>query len=377
VSSRVPTARDSRLEAIFARVGRALEGTVPWIRYLAAWLLVALLAACAVGGESRPAAEPSRLNAGAPAPTAASPSPLPTKLVFALPSVAGVFLPHQLALRKGFFAEEGFAVEMPVTRSNLIAVGLTAGEIDYTGSFGPSVRSALSGLPIRAIAATARASRQIVVAPGIQSVEQLRGQTIAVGAVGDGPYSAGVLALEQYGIDPQQITWVGAGGTSERILAVRQGAAQAVILASIDLPLATSLGLVPLLNLSEIAPFPEAGVTTSLNKLQTERAQVKRVLHALVRGLQYLKSNRDGTIPVLMDYLSLSRDAAEDIYDATLSGFIEDALPSERSLRFAIESDKKQLEITGEVAFAQVADFGPLYEVLGEMGITPAPDAAK
>jgi ABC-type nitrate/sulfonate/bicarbonate transport system substrate-binding protein len=232
-------------------------------------------------------------------------------------------------------------------------------------------------LPIRAIAATARASRQIVVAPGIQSVEQLRGQTIAVGAVGDGPYSAGVLALEQYGIDPQQITWVGAGGTSERILAVRQGAAQAVILASIDLPLATSLGLVPLLNLSEIAPFPEAGVTTSLNKLQTERAQVKRVLHALVRGLQYLKSNRDGTIPVLMDYLSLSRDAAEDIYDATLSGFIEDALPSERSLRFAIESDKKQLEITGEVAFAQVADFGPLYEVLGEMGITPAPDAAK
>ena len=48
-----------------------------------------------------------------------------------------------------------------------------------------------------------------------------------------------------------------------------------------------------------------------------------------------------------------------------------------RHLKAAIDAEKKQLNITEEVPFARVADFGPLYEVLAEMGITPAPDSAR
>jgi hypothetical protein len=50
---------------------------------------------------------------------------------------------------------------------------------------------------------------------------------------------------------------------------------------------------------------------------------------------------------------------------------------SERSLRFTIEAEKKQLKLTDDVPFSRVADFGPLYEVLASMGLTPAPDAAR
>jgi len=82
-----------------------------------------------------------------------------------------VFAPHVLADQKGFFREEGFVVDMPITRSNLLPAGMVAGEIDYAGSFSPSVRNALSGMPIRVIAATvSKSTRQIMTPPSIQSM---------------------------------------------------------------------------------------------------------------------------------------------------------------------------------------------------------------
>jgi ABC-type nitrate/sulfonate/bicarbonate transport system substrate-binding protein len=346
-------------------------------RWLGLGLLATVLVACGPGGAAPPTAErPSESAPGAPAAAPAPSAPL-EKVVFALPSVAGVFAPHQVALQQGLFREEGLDVELPVTRSNLIAAGLTAGEIDYSGSFSPSVRHALTGIPVRVVAATTRATRQVVVAPGIQSMEQLRGQTVAVGVIGDGPYNSGVLAFEHFGIDPQEVTWIGAGGTTERIVAVHQGAAQAVILGSSEVPGAQALGLVPLLKLSEIAPLPEGGVATSVAKLETQRDQVKRVLRAILRATQYLKTEPEGSYAILMQYLSLSHDTAEQIYRAILPDYIDDGTVSERSMRFTIQSEKKQLGLTDEVPFAQIADFGPLYDVLAELRITPAADSAR
>jgi NitT/TauT family transport system substrate-binding protein len=348
-----------------------------WKRGLGLGLIAAALAGCASGGASRPADERPPGSAPLSAPTAEGSRQPTERVIFALPSLAGSYAPHHIALQKGLFREEGLDVELPITRSNLIAAGLTAGEIDFSGSVSPSVRHALTGLPIRVVATTTRATRQVVVAPGIQSMEQLRGQTVAVGVIGDGPYNSGVIAFEYFGIDPQEVTWIGAGGISERIVAVHQGAAQALIIGSSEVPAAQALGLVPLLRLSEIAPLPEGGMSASVAKIETQRDQVKRMLRALLRATQYLKSDRDGSLPVLMQYLSLSRETAEQIYAAVLPDFIDDDTISERSMRFTIDSEKKQLGLTDDVPFAQVADFGPLYEVLADLGITPAPDSVR
>jgi ABC-type nitrate/sulfonate/bicarbonate transport system substrate-binding protein len=348
-----------------------------WKRGLGLGLIAALLAGCASGGASHPANERPPGSAPGSAATAEERRQPTEKVVFALPSVAGSYAPHHVALHKGLFREEGLDVELPVTRSNLIAAGLTAGEIDYSGSVSPSVRHALTGMPVRVVATTTRATRQVVVAPGIQSMEQLRGQTVAVGVIGDGPYNSGVIAFEYFGIDPQEVTWIGAGGISERIVAVHQGAAQALIIGSSEVPGAQAAGLIPLLRLSEIAPLPEGGVSVSVAKLETQRGQVKRLLRAMLRATQYLKSDRDGSLPVMMQYLSLSRETAEQIYAAITPDFIDDDTISERSLRFTIESEKQQLGLTDDVSFNQVVDFGPLYEALAELGITPAADSVR
>jgi ABC-type nitrate/sulfonate/bicarbonate transport system substrate-binding protein len=344
--------------------------------------LVGLLGCAAPGGQGAApggqgadaGAAPAAVGAAAPPPAAAQ-----EKITFALPAVSGVFAPHILADQKGFFREEGFAVEMPVTRSNLIPPGLAAGEIDYAGSFSPSVRNALSGMPIRVIAATvSKSTRQLMVLPTIQSMDQLRGTNIAVTTIGDGPYNSGVLALEAYGIDPQtEVTWLGVGSGMERMLTMQQGLTQASIFAGAEIPRAEAFGFVTLLRLDDVAPLPESGVATSLAKLENDRGQVKRVLRAIVRALQYLKSDREGSLPTFVQFLGLSREEAGAAYDSIAYAFSDDGTLGDRGMRFTLDAEKKQLGIAEDVPPSRVADFGPLYELLPELGLTPAPDAAR
>lgn len=357
-----------------------------WKRHLGIGLVGLLLAGC--GSQAVPAAGGARVDApaasagqgtvaGAAAPGATA---RPTeKIVYALAAVSGVFVPPVLAQQKGFFREEGLEVELPVMRSNLIASGVAAGEVDYAGSFSPSVRNALSGMPMRAVAATVtRSTRRVMAVPSIQSMPQLRGQTIAVTTIGDGPYNSGVLALEHFGVDPlSEVTWVGVGGASERLLALQQGAAQATILSGPEVPRGEALGFVTLLRLDDVAPLPESGIATSLAKLESDRDQVKRVLRAMVRTLQYVKTDREGSVPAFMQFLSLTREDALEAYDGIAFAYSDDGTLSERSMRFTIEAEKKQLNLTEEIPIARVADFGPLYDVLADMGITPAEGSAR
>src|SRR5438067_9644511 len=142
-----------------------------WTRGVSVGLLVAALVGCAPAGGGRPAGEGSA--APEPAASASAPTGPPEHVTLALPSVAGVFIPHVLAQQKGFFREEGLDVELPVMRSNLVTAGLASGEADYSGQFGPTVRDVLAGMPFRLVGAVVdKSTRWIMVTPEIRSVEQ-------------------------------------------------------------------------------------------------------------------------------------------------------------------------------------------------------------
>jgi ABC-type nitrate/sulfonate/bicarbonate transport system substrate-binding protein len=357
-------------------------------RWLGCIVLVACLAGCAGGGAggqgpvvARPdgaTVEQGRTTA-AMAP-AAAPAGTLEKITIPLASAAAPFAPHVMAQLGGFFREEGLDADLPVMRSNLIVAGVAAGELHYSGQGTPTIRGALAGVPIRLIATiVSRSTRWLVAQPDVQGVAGLRGQAIAVGVVGDGPYNSASLALEQFGIDPAtDVNWLATGGgTPERLVTMQQGLAQASVVNNADLPRAEALGFVPLLRLDEVAPLPEAALGASLTKLESERDQVKHVVRAMVRALRYVKANREGSLPAFMQLLQVTREEAADAYDAAFAGYSDDGTLPERTLRFAIEAEKRQLQMAEPVAFARVADFGALYEVLAELGVTPAPDSAR
>ena len=62
------------------------------------------------------------------------------------------FLPSGVALKKGFFKDEGLDVEIIRMNTPNIITALMTGDIGYTLLFGSVVRGALRGMPMRALA---------------------------------------------------------------------------------------------------------------------------------------------------------------------------------------------------------------------------------
>jgi ABC-type nitrate/sulfonate/bicarbonate transport system substrate-binding protein len=351
-------------------------------------LVAVMLAGCAAPGSgARPGqAGPLRAEAAPGVEVAASAAPAGEaaaraleRIVLAIPAVSGVFIPHMIARDRGFFREEGFEVEFPLMRANLVVTALTSGEADYDGMIGPSIPPILLGQPHRVIGAVVvKSTRELTALPEYQTLEQLRGKAIGVNSIGGGPYNSGQIAFQAYGMDPQRdVTWLQVGGTQERLAAMQQGAIQASIFSGSEVPLAKAMGFPSILRLDDVAPLPESGMTTTISRIETNREQVKRVLKAMVRALQFVKSDREGSLPTFMDFLSLSREEALVGYEAMAYAYGSDGTIPERTLRFAIDAEKEGVGVTEEVPFSRVADFGPLYELLAEMGITPAPGSAR
>ena len=365
--------------------GEWTGGRMRRVQYLAT-LAVLLLAGCA-GAVSRPppavdgaGVSPARPaghaeSAAAPAPT--SPREL-ERIVFSPPAASGIMVAPVLAEQQGFFREEGLTATFPVMRSNLASTGLVAGEVDYVGIFSLGVRDALAGLPNRVVAATVdKSTRRLMAVHGYDAIEQLRGKRISIGTIGGGPHSSGILAFHAFGIDHNEMTWLAFGGTAESLSAIHQGAAEAGVFSSSEVPRAESIGLRTLVRLDAVAPLPEAGVTTSLQKLQTNPGQVKRTLRAVVRALQYLQTDREGSLPAFMQLMSISRDEAAQAYDLVIEYYSPDGTVEARRLRYTIDEELRLAGMYEDVPFSRVADFGPLYEMLADLGIAPSPDAAR
>src|ERR1051325_9038559 len=95
------------------------------------------------------------------------------------------FLPAELAVKKGFFKEEGLETEIIRMNANVAVAALAGGDTDYTMIFGSVVRAAIRGLPVRVVASLIDGSTHALIARSeFKSAPELKGKTLAVQAYG-------------------------------------------------------------------------------------------------------------------------------------------------------------------------------------------------
>ena len=115
--------------------------------------------------------------------------------------------------------------------------------------------------------------------------------------------------------------------------------------------------------------LPFTGLGTNLKKLKEKPDEVKRMVKALLRANRFVRSNREGTIQTMMDWIKVDRDSAAATYDSTWKIFSEDGGISESGLKLVIDQGKEAMKIERPVANTEVADFNLIREVQKELGI--------
>jgi NitT/TauT family transport system substrate-binding protein len=281
------------------------------------------------------------------------------------------FLTGGLALKRGMFRDEGLDLELIRMNANVSVTALSTGDIDYTMVFASVVRGALRGMPMRVVASFMDSSTHLLIArPEYKTIRDLKGKTLAVSNYGATSDVAARMMMKQGGIDPEkELKIVQLGAERGRYAALKEGIVDVAVLSPPTDTDAIRSGYRVLSRFHEHFKLPFTGVGTNLRKLKEKPDEVKRMVKAMLRANRFVRSNREGTIQTLMDWVKVDRESAAATYDSTWKIFSEDGGISESGLKLVVDQGREAMKIERPVANTEVADFSIIREVQKELGI--------
>lgn len=211
-------------------------------------------------------------------------------------------LPIWVGIEKKLFDQSGLTVQYVVMRSDLAVKGLITGDVDYIQSAPSVMWAAAAGAPMVAIfGAFNRTFFELVANPEIKSLHNIKGKIIGISRYGASTEYGVRFGLKANGIDPDKdVKFVALGeATSARIAALNSGLVAATVLQVPDNFAAHNVGGNTILPLGDYLEILGAGLGASRNKMEQNRAEVKRVIVSLVKSIDYMTHHRPEVIQII------------------------------------------------------------------------------
>ena len=279
------------------------------------------------------------------------------------------FLPSGLAVRRGFFKEEGLEAEVIRMNANVAITALASGDTDYTMIFGSVVRAAIRGLPVRVVASLIDGSTHALIGrPEFKSAKELTGRTLGIQAYGATDHVAATMMLKRLGIDPEkEIKVVALGSAAARLSALKEHVVDAAVISPPADEEARKLGFNIMARAYELFTFPFVGLGTNTRKLKEKPNEVKRTIKALIKANRFIRQNREGTIETLIDWGRTTPALAAAAYDSAFKVYNLDGNIPDDGLLAVIDQAVKETKLTRQVNISDVADTSLLREAQREL----------
>jgi ABC-type nitrate/sulfonate/bicarbonate transport system substrate-binding protein len=287
------------------------------------------------------------------------------RIVYASRSIP--FLSSFAAKEKGFYRNHGLDVELIQIAPRLAVTALATNEIDYSMNIGSSLRAAMRGLPVRAVASSTIAPFFALVTRE-KSVQDLKGKLVGVTDPGGTNYQVTRIILSQYGLVPVKDVPLITIGEEKLLLEAMISGRIAAAAVSPPWPFeAERHGFRILVKASEVVQFPFVGVSTHVDRIKNKRPQVKRLIRAELEALKFIRERKDETIDLIARQFRMERDIAQKSYDFTASFFSKDGRINPDGVKKLIAIEQETGGLKADVAVAQVADLSLVDEVLREI----------
>ena len=292
-------------------------------------------------------------------------APAAERVTIATPSRGLFEFPVVVAMRKGFYKDEGIDVDKVQMQPALGVKALISGDVDYLLAWGSALRAAVTGVPVKAVVGIAGRPLHVLIArPEIKTPKDLKGRVIGVDSIaGTVDYLARV-AVRHFGLEPERdVQIIVTGESPTRLAALHSGAIDAT---PIDVAFAVKAedeGFRRLVYLGDLIELPLSGIAVTDQKLQTHREQVRKVVRATMRGTRYFKQNRNDTVQMLADYLRITPMQAAKAYDTSVNSFSNDGMISDKGVQLDVQLTKERLKLTKEIPLSQLVDWSLVKEI--------------
>ena len=301
------------------------------------------------------------------------PSAQAQKITIAVSNPDMSFLSGGVAKYKGFFKEEGLDAELVQISANVSVAALAGGNVDYNLILQSVVTGNLRGLPIKVAGILIeRPNHVLMVNSKIARVTDLKGKKIAISSFGSATDILARLTVEHFKLSPQKdVQFIAAGSGSGRLAQLESGLVDAALVSPPSDQVAEARGFKSLVRTRDILLFPVNGLGLHEQKLKNNRAEVKRVLRALLKANRFILDDKKGAVDILQKWSRTPLAVAEQGYVSSVSNFSRNLLAPRDALEKVIESTKLNIDLKRDVALGDVFDFSLVREILKELGEVP------
>jgi ABC-type nitrate/sulfonate/bicarbonate transport system substrate-binding protein len=290
------------------------------------------------------------------------------RIAYVGPSLSN--LPLLAAKETGIFARHKLDVEILLLTSQLSAVALGAGELEYVAGVGPgSVGGTLAGIPSRAVwVVSNRILHSVVAQPEVKSLQDLRGKKIGVTGLGGTTHTSLMMAIEKFGGNPREYIVVSLG--PQQYLGALES--KAVDAATVDPPLlflVLKKGFSRILDLGSVVEMPVGGLTTMMKTLNSKSEQVVRIIKSLQEAKDLLLSSKESAVDFTIKVMKMDRESALRSYELMAVAWVGTGVPTRAGMENIIRGVQSQGRFADKkVAFEDVADSRFAIQAARELG---------
>jgi NitT/TauT family transport system substrate-binding protein len=259
------------------------------------------------------------------------------RILIGVPGLGVSYFPLVAAMYKGFMKEEGLEPGVVVMRLGVVPGALMSGDLDYsTGGFSTVPGAVAKGAPLKVfVVVTGRPQHALVVKkPEIKTIKDLVGKPISVN-----PGAVERMAIEifrKHRLDPtRDLKLVYTGEPAARLAMLDRGLVDGAILDLVGTAKAEEVGFRIVQNIAEISQIPLAALAASERKIRSNPDQVKRLIRATLRGVQYYMDvqNKEEIIPMISKWSKIEPKIASRVYDLGVISHNRDGMPTEEMLQ--------------------------------------------
>jgi ABC-type nitrate/sulfonate/bicarbonate transport system substrate-binding protein len=277
-------------------------------------------------------------------------------------------MPYVIARDKGFFREESLEPELIFIRAGLTPQVLLAGGVDFATATGTGISAAVSGADLRLILAlTDRPSFDLIAAPSITNIQQLRGKKVGVSGVGSLAeiLARQILVANQVPLD--QVTLLPLGSSDVTYIALKAGTIDATMLQIPHKFFALDEGFRKLAAGADVYRAVMDGLTTTKATLTDRPELVSKTIRATTRAVRFIRTDKKYVIDFMKGpYLNLGKEQeryAERIYDAAVQLYLQSATVDEKLQREMIAIASQRIQPAQPVPPERVFDFSFVQKV--------------
>ena len=278
-------------------------------------------------------------------------------IIIATSSMTLTSVPYLVAIEKKFFEKEGLSAQYVVMRSDLAVRGLITGDVDYNQSVSSVLRAGVAGAPLMTVAGIYnRTFFELIARREIKSLADLKGKTVGISRYGASTEYALRFGLKANGVDPDKhIKMLAVGEDAARIAGLQNGTLAAIVSQVPANFFAHKVGGHTLLPLGEYMETLLAGVGVSQKKLEQNRDEVKRVVRALLRALDFMQAQTVEVKNLIQKRLGVTEtEIVDHIYGLITKYATRNGIPSQKAIENTLLGTPFEGKLTN---FNKLVDF--------------------